>query len=196
MQISGTLAGTGTTDASGNYSVGIPAPGNYTLEASKPGYNNTSAPDGVELSDMTPNRTVNIAMGGKAWSKNKPEVSSSALSWETGAGKSYLIPALEIPAFILLLNGYDRLAYLQRDVGREKNLRHEPVNLPGPRLPRALGGRHGRLRHEPVQPSVSGIHILWIRAIGRPQLLGVAPLYQRGQLSLGNGRGDHTALHQ
>ena len=34
-----------------------------------------------------------------------------ALSWETGAGKSYLIPALEIPAFLLLLNGYDRLAY-------------------------------------------------------------------------------------
>src|SRR5450756_444086 len=34
-----------------------------------------------------------------------------ALSWETGTGKSYLIPALEIPAFLLLLNGYDRLAY-------------------------------------------------------------------------------------
>lgn len=33
------------------------------------------------------------------------------MSWETGAGKSYLIPALEIPAFLFLLNGYDRLAY-------------------------------------------------------------------------------------
>jgi hypothetical protein len=33
------------------------------------------------------------------------------LSWETGAGKSYLIPALEIPAFLVLLNVYDRLAY-------------------------------------------------------------------------------------
>ena len=32
------------------------------------------------------------------------------LNWDTGAGKSYLIPALEIPAFILVLNGYNRLA--------------------------------------------------------------------------------------
>jgi hypothetical protein len=32
------------------------------------------------------------------------------LNWDTGAGKSYLIPALEIPAFILALNGYSRLA--------------------------------------------------------------------------------------
>ena len=32
-----------------------------------------------------------------------------ALNWDTGAGKSYLIPALEIPAFILALNGYSRL---------------------------------------------------------------------------------------
>ena len=107
----GTLAGTGTTDVLGNYTVGIPALGNYTLEASKPGYNNMSAPDVIELSDMTPNRTVNISMGGKAWLKYKPEVPTSALSWETGTGKSYLIPALEIPAFLLLLNGYDRLAY-------------------------------------------------------------------------------------
>ncbi len=40
-----------------------------------------------------------------------PEETKPVLSWETGAGKSYLIPALEIPAFLLLLNGYDRLAY-------------------------------------------------------------------------------------
>jgi hypothetical protein len=32
------------------------------------------------------------------------------LSWETGAGKSYLIPALEIPGFIILLNAFDRVA--------------------------------------------------------------------------------------
>jgi hypothetical protein len=30
------------------------------------------------------------------------------LNWETGAGKSYLIPALEVPAFLILLNAYDR----------------------------------------------------------------------------------------
>ena len=40
-----------------------------------------------------------------------PEAPKKILSWETGAGKSYLIPALEIPAFILLLNGVDRLVY-------------------------------------------------------------------------------------
>ena len=78
--------------------------------ASKLGYDNMPAPDVIELSDMTPNRTVNISMGEKAWLKYKPEVPTPALNWDTGAGKSYLIPALEIPAFILLLNGFARLA--------------------------------------------------------------------------------------
>lgn len=32
------------------------------------------------------------------------------LSWETGEGKSYIIPALEIPGFIVLLNAFDRVA--------------------------------------------------------------------------------------
>ena len=32
-------------------------------------------------------------------------------SWETGANKSYLIPALEAPGFLVLLNIYDRIAY-------------------------------------------------------------------------------------
>lgn len=31
------------------------------------------------------------------------------LSWETGEGKSYLVPALEIPGFIILLNAFDRV---------------------------------------------------------------------------------------
>ena len=84
---------------------------NYTLPASKLGYDNTTAPDGIELSDMTPNRTINVSMDGKERVKETPTKTTTALSWETGAGKSYLIPALEIPAFLLLLNGYDRLAY-------------------------------------------------------------------------------------
>ncbi|QXE89200.1 DUF3943 domain-containing protein [Geomonas subterranea] len=33
-----------------------------------------------------------------------------ALDWETGEGKSYVVPALEIPAFIVLLNAFDRIA--------------------------------------------------------------------------------------
>jgi hypothetical protein len=190
----GTLAGTGTTDALGNYSVGIPALGNYTLEASKPGYNNVSAPDVIELSDMNPNRTVNISMGGNAWLKEKPEVPTSALSWETGAGKSYIIPALEIPAFLLLLNGYDRLAYPNAVEGGKKVYDTNLSTFWDHVVHGHWGGRPGCLRHEPVRTSVSGIHIPWIRAIGGPQLLGVAPLHQRGQLSLGNGRGDHAPI--
>jgi hypothetical protein len=106
----GALAGTGTTDALGSYSVGVPSLGNYILLASKLGYDNMPARDVIELSDMTPNRTINIAMGEKEWLKHKPEVPTPALNWDTGAGKSYLIPALEIPAFILALNGFSRLA--------------------------------------------------------------------------------------
>jgi hypothetical protein len=106
----GALAGIGTTDALGNYSVGVPSLGNYILLASKLGYDNMLTPDVIELSDMTPNRTVNIAMGEKGGLKYKPEVPTPALNWDTGAGKSYLIPALEIPVFILALNGYSRLA--------------------------------------------------------------------------------------
>lgn len=37
--------------------------------------------------------------------------SANRLSWETGDGKSYLIPALEVPAFVVLLNLFDRLAF-------------------------------------------------------------------------------------
>ena len=31
--------------------------------------------------------------------------------WDSGASKSYLIPALEVPGFLGLLNIYDRIAY-------------------------------------------------------------------------------------
>jgi hypothetical protein len=85
--------------------------GNYTFLPSKLGYGNVPAPALIELSDRTSNRAANISMGGKSWGTEKSEKTTRVLSWETGAGKSYLIPALEIPAFILLLNGYDRLAY-------------------------------------------------------------------------------------
>jgi Domain of unknown function (DUF3943)/Carboxypeptidase regulatory-like domain len=114
------LAGTTTTDASGNYSVGISSLGDYTLLASKPGYDNMSASDVIELSDTTPNRTVSIYMSQKAWLKYTPKVPKPVLSWETGAGKSYLIPALEIPGFILALNGFDRLVFGNEVEGGKK----------------------------------------------------------------------------
>lgn len=52
-----------------------------------------------------------VCLAGEPVATGAPEASKPVLSWETGAGKSYLIPALEIPAFLILLNGYDRLAY-------------------------------------------------------------------------------------
>ena len=109
----GGVAATGVTDALGNYKVAVPAMGNYTLEASKRGYGygKVTAPDLIEISDTVPTQTVNLTMGGEEWLAYNPDDPKSAMSWETGVGKSYLIPALEIPVFLLALNGYDRLAY-------------------------------------------------------------------------------------
>jgi hypothetical protein len=118
----GKVAATGVTDAEGNYSVAVPALGNYSLEASKRGYgyDKVTAPDLIELSDTIPKQTVNILMGGKEWLEYNPDVPTSAMSWETGVGKSYLIPALEIPVFLLALNAYDRLAYSDLEENGEK----------------------------------------------------------------------------
>ena len=65
----GEVAATGVTDELGNYSVGVPALGNYRLEASKPGYGYgmVTAPDLIELSDTIPKQTVNILLGGEEW---------------------------------------------------------------------------------------------------------------------------------
>jgi hypothetical protein len=109
----GKVAVTGVTDESGNYSVAVPDMGNYSLEASKHGYGygKVAAPDLIEISDTIPKKTINLTMGGEEWVAYNPDDPASAMSWETGAGKSYLIPALEIPTFLLALNGYDRLVY-------------------------------------------------------------------------------------
>jgi hypothetical protein len=53
--------------------------------------------------------SVAFAQGGGL--SDPVEAPISAQPWGTGAGKSYLIPALEIPAFLFLLNGFDRIAY-------------------------------------------------------------------------------------
>ena len=52
-----------------------------------------------------------VCLAGEPVAAETSEASKPVLFWETGAGKSYLIPALEIPAFLVLLNGYARLAY-------------------------------------------------------------------------------------
>lgn len=55
--------------------------------------------------------TPDSVPGNKASLAEQIPEATKALNWETGKGKSYLIPALEIPAFLLLLNVYDRFAY-------------------------------------------------------------------------------------
>ncbi|MDD5168517.1 MAG: hypothetical protein PHN75_06845 [Syntrophales bacterium] len=47
-----------------------------------------TAPDIIELSDMTASRTENIPMGVKNWWKDKCEEMKQTLSWEKGTGKS------------------------------------------------------------------------------------------------------------
>ena len=79
-----------------------------------------SAPDVIEHSDMAPNRSVTTSMSEDTGLMKKPVPATHTLNWETGTGKSYLIPALEIPAFLLLLNGYDRLVYHNEVEGGKK----------------------------------------------------------------------------
>jgi hypothetical protein len=57
---------------------------------------------------------------------------ANVLDWETGAGKNYLIPALEIPGFLVGLNVVDRYLYPSTDYDSDwesiwKNLRTMPV---------------------------------------------------------------------
>jgi hypothetical protein len=52
-----------------------------------------------------------LALVGSDASTTSRQKLKSALSWETGEGKSHLVPALEVPGFIIVLNGFDRLAF-------------------------------------------------------------------------------------
>jgi hypothetical protein len=102
------LEGTVIPDNSDDCSSSIPTTRDYTLLPWKPGYGNPLTLDELELSAPPPNRTIGTR---KACLQYEPDTTKPVLSWRTGVGKSYLIPALEIPAFVLLLNGYARLVY-------------------------------------------------------------------------------------
>jgi hypothetical protein len=65
----------------------------------------------MALAGITSKEFLNISLNGKEELREKPVAPTAGASWGTGAGKSYLIPALEIPVFLLLLNGYDRYTY-------------------------------------------------------------------------------------
>jgi len=110
---SGLLAGMATTDAEGQYSVAVPASGTYTLWASGLGYDDLKAADGVELSDAVPARTVDLALVRQPLSLAQPGPDSlpRPRQWGIGSARSYLVPAIEIPAFLTPLSIYDRHAY-------------------------------------------------------------------------------------
>ena len=48
------------------------------------------------------------------------ETPKVVLSWETGSGKSYIIPALEVPGFVILVNTYDRFVHPNEVSGGKK----------------------------------------------------------------------------
>ncbi|BCG46066.1 hypothetical protein GEOBRER4_n0847 [Citrifermentans bremense] len=64
-------------------------------------------------------RTVLAQLQGPDPSEPKGQL-KTVLSWETGEGKSYLVPALEIPGFIVLLNGFDRLVLNDKEKDGKK----------------------------------------------------------------------------
>jgi hypothetical protein len=105
------LAGTANSDVPGNYLDSIVFPENSNLPVLEFGYDSRTTPEMIKLTETTPIGTGNILPAGKTGLNEKPVRIRKKLVWETYADKSYLIPALEIPAFIALLNVYDRHAY-------------------------------------------------------------------------------------
>ena len=97
---SSALLGAATPDGPANDSLRIPFPGVYT-----------SALDVIESSDRVPKGSARIPATQEAWLRFRPGEPKPDLSWESGKGKSYIIPALEIPGFLLVLNAFDRLVF-------------------------------------------------------------------------------------
>jgi len=115
------LVGTAATDEPSNYSLSIPFMEDHTSLASKPGYDSMSAPDVIQSSNTIPNGTTNFYMNLDPQLNYRPsQPKRKVLSWETGEGKSYLIPALEIPGFILVLNAFDRLVFSNQEENGKK----------------------------------------------------------------------------
>ena len=111
------------------------------------------------------------------------------------ARKSYDTPALEIVGFDILLNRFNR--YFTR--GR----RDYAVSFSSIRqnLRSGWGTDNDPFQDEPARPSVPGIDVPRLRALGRAELLGVARLYVRGQRGVGDRRRKHyratvTRMHQ
>ncbi len=72
------------------------------------------------ISPLRPGTLLGRNTGWEATLQYRPEPRKPVLSWETGSGKSYLIPAVEIPGFVLVANIFGRLA-LSADKNEEGN---------------------------------------------------------------------------
>jgi len=106
-----TVAGTATTDAAGRYAVTVEALGKFTLVVAREGFAELKVEAVIELAEADAVRRVDVSLTREGLFKDQGRTAPGAMSWTTGAGKSYLIPALEIPTFLFLLNRYDRYAY-------------------------------------------------------------------------------------
>ncbi len=100
-----------TTDDPGIYLLRIPSLENYTIPVSKPENESVLGFDVNAISGRMSYQTLNFWMSPEIEFMCRLDLPKPVLSWDTGAGKSYLIPALEIPVFILALNGFDRLLF-------------------------------------------------------------------------------------
>jgi hypothetical protein len=103
--------GSDNPDASGNYQDRVPFLMNNSLAASRLEYIKGTNPDVIKFSEVAPSQADNTFNSGNEATTEKPALPIQILSKEMKADKSYLIPALEIPAFIVLLNVFDRLAF-------------------------------------------------------------------------------------
>ena len=103
--------GVTTTSEPGNYLLRITSLRNGIVLVSKPECESLSGFDANEIIGMFPNQAVVIRKGPETGFERSLDLPKPVLSWETGANRSYLIPALEIPGFIFALNGFDRLVF-------------------------------------------------------------------------------------
>src|SRR5260370_21448610 len=85
-----------------------------------------SMPAGLRGSTLAPSPLMPGAGDAEEWTKD------ARLNWETGEGKSYLIPALEVGGFLVGLNAFNR-TFIDSDTygtsGRSiwRNLKTAPV---------------------------------------------------------------------
>ena len=86
----------------------VPPPSRYNLQASLLGHAGT-AMEMAAFAGPAPLTAVDLSLDKE--SPTPPTENKAGRMWGTGKGRSFLIPALEIPAFLGMLSIYDRHAY-------------------------------------------------------------------------------------